>query len=121
MTDTLIERLDATTEGSRELDALVGKAIGYAGLGDVSDERAVKAVAYADAENILTIGEVTTSIDAALTLMPEEHSCWIKIVVERGLAMVVPEGTKWLGSKIHAPTPALALCIAALKARESIK
>ncbi|KKN90000.1 hypothetical protein LCGC14_0231120 [marine sediment metagenome] len=90
MTSDIIAKLEKVPEGSRELDALVGKAIGYAGLGEVSDQRAIEAVAAADRESILTIGEVTTSLDAKL---PWENIVRVAIFEMKG--KIKCDATHW--------------------------
>lgn len=117
---SLISRLEAAREGSRELDAEIWKAIGLTpkqekhcaewcrmdGRTDLTRERYIAAWAP----------NFTTSIDAAMTLLPErtqwqlnrtgifdqEDSCRAEVDWSNGT---------W------ADTPPLALCIAALKAR----
>lgn len=94
---SLIERLEAASGAAFALDAAIARASGYASW---------PPRAY------------TASLDAALTLVPEGHK-WV--LHSDGCAGVklcdmgddddLPTGEDW------AATPALALCIAALKAR----
>jgi hypothetical protein len=116
----LIAKLEAATEGSRELDIAVAF---------VTD----KPASYTDrlnddgsrAPSNVRCGHYTTSLDAALTLVPEHHRFLLdkrpyaegrrdgyRAVVYRQADPEMPESS-W------AATPALALCIAALKARAS--
>lgn len=95
----LIAKLESATEGSRELDRAIHSHI-----------RGVEEFLLS------TWPAYTTSLDAALTLVPEG---WHWNVGDVGLAWV---GTHESATKIvrhdgDAHTPALALCIAALKAR----
>ena len=124
----LIARLEVATAGSRELDIAVYEAIGWrrkqfsktapTWLCPPDDGKRIAIEPF----NLLPC--VTTSIDAALTLVPEgmewalsnhgqtgaEQLCWAGVF-----------GSPFIGSECdsHAATPALALCIAALRAREA--
>ncbi len=105
---TLIEKLEAATEGSRELDLKIGQATHRGMRGRVPNYWA---------DNLRLMGqlpEYTTSIDAALTLVPEGTE-WILLTVpeEGGYGAGVGE-SMW---NSFALTPALAICIAALRAR----
>ena len=63
----------------------------------------------------------TTSMDAALTLVPEGHTySFIHRIGEYPEASVAaqPDAGFWSAVVATAATPALALCIAALKARD---
>jgi len=103
----LIKKLEAATEGSREFDAKVAEVIGF-----FDGQRASYSL------NIDLIPYYTTSIDAALTLVPEGWSRpWIKR----------HNGHHW-SVELHQPSTErqgrhkelpLALCIAALKARDA--
>lgn len=98
--DELIAALEAAREGSCELDAKI------AALCHPTDP-----------------DWYTTSVDAALTLMPKEGNCWgVDWTPTRKFnhAYVSRNHVKkghWLFDCYGAATPALALCIAALKAR----
>lgn len=113
----LIERLEKATEPALELDGLIAEAIEPNRFKEL-DRRKDPNWDYFCA--IFAIPRYTASIDAALTLVP--HGCdW-----EFGSAKLVANGC-WHWAKviaIHAEhvgkgptTPALVLCIAALKAR----
>lgn len=106
MTD-LIERLEAATEGSRELDEEIAQAI-------FPKLKRRHASWYID-DVRTNIEPFSTSLDAALTLVPE-GLMWD--VESRGAAFV---GDPKMPSRMFemAATPALALCIAALKARKA--
>lgn len=113
---TLIERLEHAETGSRESDAEIAKAI-YPKL-----ELRGNGQWYIDNIHV-RIEPYTTSIDAALTLVPEDMG-WHSWCDDRKATMTVGDvGFDW-GPHImpegygEADTPALALCIAALKARE---
>ena len=101
---TLIERLEAAPEGSRELDRWVQR-----GLVRVADVR-FSCPAY------------TTSTDAALSMVPEGWS-WHIHWIAWNAALKANASIGNLGGdrafQSIAPTPALAICIAALKARGS--
>ncbi len=102
----LIAKLEAATEGSRVLDCFIAY-----GLHPDFISEADCAPHY------------TTSIDAALTLVPERAVWALSCNDEypglfRGTVMPRLSDDNASDATVHAPTPALALCIAALKARE---
>lgn len=120
----LIERLEKATEGSRELDCEIAfldgwrcKTIDTIGLcwkkGDWSWTQ----------EDYEHPPCYTTSLDAALSLVPRGHMwalvCTKVVGIEAPHIAVVRPGDTDEDSRptYKAPTPALALCIAALKAR----
>ena len=129
---TLIERLEAATEGSRELDAEIWETLGgkieirYASKGPeghVEQKRWIDKDGTWWQTSLGTQTHFSTSLDAALTLAPEG---WIW-EVSNGYAAIAPVG--WAdhhgevandvgGSEANGNTAALALCIAALKARQ---
>lgn len=126
--DELIKRLEEATGPSRELDAEIAVASGGYFFGDGE-------LCYRDGETIVHPGhggidlapKYTSSIDAALTLVPEgwarESAAW-----PDGLATVTLEGThiKEDGDRWHHHSDgrvdaahrheAIALCIASVKA-----
>lgn len=96
----LIEKLEAATEGSRELDIEMAYGIP---MGVSAEEDCAP--------------HYTTSLDAALTLVPE--GAYTKLQIgrnqERTYAWVEMEDRE---AVVCSKTPALAICIAALKAKE---
>jgi len=105
----LIAKLDAATEGSRELDYAIWQ-FHFGGYAHPKDNYP----AY------------TSSLDAALTLKPQDMMCAISIGTEPDHARLWSRDGGPLSARtsIFAPgkTPALALCLAcisALKAREA--
>ena len=105
----LIERIEAASEGSRELDEAISAKVAGVRFQSVSTAGGgLRQFGYG-----LSTPDYTTSIDAALTLVPE--SCgWA--VYEHGSAQVGRNTKQYFGD---ANTPALAICAAALKARET--
>lgn len=125
MTDlaALIERLERATEGSRELDLEIGELVGQADHSGPAWHRPFKDWAK----------PYTTSLDAALTLVPEDcaldHLCdhWrvengvaiktggvtCKIVKARPITKTLPRKIQ-----VEAVTRALAVTLAALRARQ---
>ena len=109
--DELIKRLESATEGSRELDA----AIIMSGLH----------VSMPD-DPVGWPPKFTTSIDAALTLVPAGRP-WSITQQSSGVGyfadIAIKDDDGWWfeadGPGSEAPTPALALCIAALRARSA--
>ena len=113
----LIEELERATAGSRWLDAAIGRAVGWYGKStDFDPGYGVRARPMLPC--------FTTSIDAALTLVPPE--CATLLALGHGAKSSVSIGTlgnaetKWIGDGA-APTGPLALCIAALKARQAME
>ena len=127
--DTLIAELERATEGSRELDAKIAMAL-YPTLATFRDdpERGTGHWISDKAGPVFAL-DYTTSLDAALTLVSEGWSLanlydavdpkdrpWVGVILRRDEPRYkLPE--KVLG----APTYAMALCIAALKARQAMK
>ena len=132
MLDELIARLEAATEGSRELDAEIWRVAdppackiadyqsrAFTGR-DWTEEEKAEAVA---ARMKRLAPHFTTSLDAALTLVPE--GCAFRLQKNLNGKYWVSMQRKFpdqeLGFDIwvdaYGPTIVLALCIAALKAR----
>lgn len=125
MTD-LIRELEQAAEGSRRLDEII--FVHTECGGDFKSLHfAARAGARRDGWNPHAIPHYTTSIDAALTLVPEGW-CGDVEVGDCG-NLEGKRGHLWNGEfapdarevRSEAHTPALALCIAALKAREGAK
>lgn len=106
MNDDLIARLERATEGSRELDFEIAEYLDKIG------------VKYATTIEGHT-PEWTQSLDAALSLVPEGNWQW-QLRQDPGCYRAgivggeIPNMTIFRG---EGPSPALALCIAALRAR----
>ncbi len=133
MTD-LITQLEAAPEGSRELDVEIGRLVGLKIHGEFW--QIVPGVMEPDHKAVIPIPFYTYSIDCALTLVPED---WIVSISKRADTHWVGEPYKYhwyahmdlyehneenslsgcerITSSGAAPSPALALCIASLKAR----
>ena len=109
---TLIEKLEAATEGSRELDAEIAHAVTFnADHADLVSRRSCACSPH-----------YTTSIDAALTLVPKDctwslDSTGYAIVMRPGLGFLSERGDEEFHGRND--EKALAVCIAALKARLS--
>ena len=126
---SLLKRLEAATEGSRELDAEICAVT----LGCESPTEGMKyynpepeAVDWVGYDLRVIAKPFTTSIDAALTLVPEGWPCQFRVHRKSTLprqhnnwAQITPpkhyEGEVWTGS--HNAGLPLAITIAALKAR----
>jgi len=116
--DELIERLEKATGASRELDGEIACLTDNAVQVEVTG---LKDVLFKPASQHGTLRTdplpYTSSIDAALTLVPE--GCAYEL--RRPLGQCV--GATVYGHNIHADadaaTPALALCIAALRAQRA--
>lgn len=110
----LISRLESASDGSRELDLAVAMATGQS-----LAESDYPTYAYHGDKAVWewSTGETphyTTSLDAALTLVPEGYVSVSAAINERGQSSM-RIGKPYVSG--NAATPALALCIAALKAR----
>lgn len=116
----LIERIEAASGPDRELDAEIAREIGripphagYAAMDDVAWDRGLG----------YSVPAYTTSIDAALTLVPEGWTIFhfggpfndspSHATVAGGQPIAFCEG--------DGATPALAICAAALKSRAYLK
>ena len=125
--DTLIAELEQASEGSRDLDARVALAAGW--LRKFGDDGRTYWKHGDDSWLAISDGGPdfypTTSIDAALTLVPEGFVWGVGTDIDEGPSAVLtryPADYKTGdGFEYHehttAATPPLALCIAALKAR----
>lgn len=116
----IIAKLETAEAGSRELDALVAETAGW-GDQDETGGWHQTGVFFDDGKLRRTVYEVelphfSTSVDAALTLVPEGHWLqhlgqtligWRCLIEKEGQSFVVKTST----------TAALALCIACFKAR----
>lgn len=140
MTD-IIKQLEDATEGSRELDIAVHIDAGlcdpsakYNSLNDNFDwiEYHPEVPGGASELGVDELPHYTTSIDAALTLVPSNLSCVLSVKFNFGKRhkaeadLLVwthddPEGlpARFQPPWIKAATPALAICVAATKARQS--
>lgn len=117
----LIAELEASTDGSRELDNAVFLAT-HPDQGTTSEEDEYWYAAHLDEDGgpWTLLPFYTTSLDAALTLVPDG---WGWTINHDAIAAVYApkiEGDDDLADWGSAPngTPALALCIASLKARQ---
>lgn len=115
MSAELIARLEAAKEGSRELDILVALATTHI-------------YGFDSEEEIAGYPSVTTSLDASLALSERvlERWAWEIRVDESGATVQAAPGW-WMeglaapdegGVSCDAATPALALCIAVLRAKQ---
>lgn len=120
MTDlnALIERLSRATGPDRELDALVHEAAGLPFVMEYWSESSTE-----QTRNLSRVPQYTRSIDAAMTLVPEEDSSNFEVCLEQHKRRTRTYWTVVIGHMrfdawfAKASTPAIALCIAALSAR----
>lgn len=120
----LIAKLESASEGSLDLDAAIYRLV--SGFPE-APERPGWLGENAQGQHGTFEGRArayTTSLDAALTLVPAEHHWAIGGETEweariRPSAAVRPVGMD-PGKHHYAPTPALAVCLAALKARQAL-
>lgn len=104
----LLARLSEATEGSRELDSAIGYYFSHADYRWWCDRAGPN--------------DFTRSIDAALTLVPEGYHYTIGNIDDQYLGQVYPPYKTRDHMKYqcaYSLAPALALCIAALKARST--
>lgn len=119
---TLIARIEAAQEGSRGLDEAIALHL-YPGL---EKKRIEDAIVGAEERwyylgTHARIEHYTTSIDAALTLVPDRY--WWGMDCAKGMSGAFIYGLydhedQQIASA-RAATPALAICAAALRAREA--
>lgn len=120
--DSLIAELERAAEGLRELDGEIALSLGW-----VKHHAGWAHWTTPDGLENRHVPFFSDSLDAALTLVPE--GCGWEISVDPDWegkippsAVVCPIGESPQRRILTvAPTPALALCIAALKARQAMK
>ena len=121
MHSDLIARLEAATGPDRDLDRAIAKALGVMPLYELRGQIGGSWPDY------------TASIDTALTLVPANALWGVKALWDQGPdanggpkayrgsvdVYEVRDGLFWKDNHLSlAPTPALAICIAALRAKE---
>ena len=126
MTTPLITRLEEAAEGSRELDLRV-----FEHFDRVNGERWTDAdldYALTDPDRTINPPHLTTSIDAALALatrvLPEMNCTGFDktpLGVEAYVSLNDVDSGHWCEIGWHKSSPALALCIAILKANHKDK
>lgn len=117
----LAERCERAEGPDRELDALIAP---LQGLRVVDEGHPIGRMCYDDIGCAQLLPRYTASLDAAMTLVPEEFGRPSAFTIQRsrnfGCCAVV-----WVNSEFNrsvrgdADTPALALCAAALRARSA--
>lgn len=118
----LIERVEAATEGSRDLDAEICRAAHPSLIAACRADPERGPGHWIHPEHGLTYAECfSTSIDAALLLVPEGSLWQVHQELSRCVAdvMVPVDGGHYGGDPSIAATPALALVAACLKARDN--
>lgn len=120
----LIAALEAADGPSRELDAQIALAHGWDVVpirekGGHTWDRWYRP--YMGKRYPVRLPNYTSSIDAALTLVPEGYGLVIDVAGEYASASIYELRSTRAGPFVKPArrTPALALCIAALKAREA--
>jgi hypothetical protein len=130
-TQSLIAKMSDATEGSRELDAEIWLSVTPHEIRDYDGTTTLKnryvEVAgewFCWLDNLREkVPACTTSLDAAVSLIPEG---WAWDITSSGDACLTLPGNGFLSDRGDAekwgdgktPTPTLAICIAALRARE---
>lgn len=130
--ESLVKKLEQATEGSRELDALI-----YVGMipGHHWKHGGNLAATARQMQGYDFIPRYTTSLDAAVTLIPKGwrvlnlsewdaevlrlRGPWMCQLRKREHRINIFEGFDAGAESRHAMTPALALCIASLRALQS--
>lgn len=100
MTD-LLTRLEQATEGSEELDVAIGR----------------EWYGYGPEDPLWHMMPFSRSLDAALTLVPDDAYYWCVRTEELGHSAHITAHLSATTKSGVVATPALALCIAALRAR----
>ncbi len=106
MSEKLIKLLEEATEPNHNLDVAIAEAIGW----------------FAAHPNEHRAPDFTSSIDAALTLVPKYYRAIVCTDPRMAAVTDVNQDDHWYEPELHyspvrAATPVIALCIAALKAR----
>lgn len=120
----LIERLEKAEGPDRELDYAI-EAVMHPWLAEGSYRRLAGDNGWHSptppikgGDKIASARDFTASLDAALTLVPEGRWWVLNSGVQSGAARAqVDAGTAWQSYEAHGATPAIATCIAALRAR----
>lgn len=122
MTDTaeIIERLRNATEADRELDRDIAEAVGYEWPG--LSPSALRLMAEGERRGMIVAPFYTASIDHALSLVPADLTWALASREPEEMApipwAIIGDMERALGESKGA-TPAIALCIAALLARQA--
>ena len=112
----LIAKLEKASEGSRELDCDIPESLGWPVRRKPPSYKNPWCRAP-EWKSIRTVPHYTTNIDAALQLVPEGFQWEVRhIPTDEGSNYSAQANWQPTG-RCYAATPALALCIAALKAR----
>ena len=130
MMDALIAELEVVTEGSREVDAKIecsrrGFILGAAGAAYIYLAPNGWLAGPGTGEQPICAPHYTTSLDAALTLVPAGSHVSAQFDTpepgsDTAASIVLSYGEKRLGGG-GSITPALALCIAALRACQTME
>lgn len=130
--EALIERLKAATEPDRQLDVDIATLFGEVTWRQKNyTMEPFPSIAYRTPHPYAgmkePVREYTASVDAAMTLVPKEYPYWLVSCRDTPLGKMTGEGVVHNGElfmsgerrawDVFAHTPAIALCIAALKAR----
>lgn len=120
MANELIERLEAATGPDRELDAAIAEAVGHTVKYDKADLRDTTPW-YQPVPDYSwqPVPQFSASIDAALTLVPEGLNYELTTTGYKPGATVCGNILTGPHEGAYAATPALAICIAALRAKNS--
>lgn len=116
MTD-LLTQIQNATGGSRELDVEIGEACGYMRASQIGPYRRYRAL-HPNGRTI-DLPHFSTNIQDVVSLVPRDATAW-SLNVEDGQcqALIFRDGDGVIG-RGDAPTPALALCEAIIKAHQS--
>lgn len=116
--DDIIARLEKATGPDRELDGDISEAIGFSPVDYRRGEPRWASMYWfqlSDRVDPWPCPPYTASIDAALTLVPEGAD-W-NVGANPPSADIAHRAERWMTDECFSATPAIALCIAALKAR----
>lgn len=127
--EKLIERLERLTGPDREADVRVWSWLTKRNLeeklirwllseGEIEEDYGRAAKKGLNCDIMVEVPHYTSSIDAALTLVPEGHSTTFHTSAKKtqALCKVRGETVYWSEQQGEHKTPAIALCIAALRA-----
>lgn len=115
----LIERLRNATGPDRQLDEAIATAIGWTKKPWQAGACWLPPGGKTTTDRKTSLPKYTASIDAALTLVPKGWTSTIHVTINGGHAEIWANESRHIQDGASLVNAAIALCIAALRARES--
>lgn len=114
-TDELIDALEKAAGPSRELDAEIARADGWImTLGGWIGQGKIRQIGPDDRDQYAVLPSFTSNVDAALTLVPAGRRLYLTVLETGRAKATCVDATPVF---VAHPNAAIAVCIAALKAR----